>query len=252
MTATATAAPRQTLYRVSEVFGPVIQGEGALIGQPTLFIRFGGCDSRCVWCDSPHAVLPKYRETWSRRTPAALLDELNILAHPPYWVTLSGGNPALQPCGPLIRIGRARGYRFACETQGTAWPDWFSDLDHLVLSPKPPSSGEQADLALLARHLAGGPAPSLGARCSLKVVVLDAPDLDFAESVREIASYYGVPFFVQPCNLDPDPTRDADQVLAWTMTAYRALAEAVITRGWDDCRVLPQLHVFLFGNRRGV
>jgi len=47
--------------RVSEIFGPTIQGEGALIGQPTVFVRTGGCDYRCSWCDSLHAVDSRFR-----------------------------------------------------------------------------------------------------------------------------------------------------------------------------------------------
>jgi 7-carboxy-7-deazaguanine synthase len=39
--------------RVSEIFGPTIQGEGALIGLPTVFVRTGGCDYRCY----PQAAL---------------------------------------------------------------------------------------------------------------------------------------------------------------------------------------------------
>ncbi len=35
--------------RIAEVFGPTIQGEGALIGEPTVFVRTGGCDYRCAW-----------------------------------------------------------------------------------------------------------------------------------------------------------------------------------------------------------
>ena len=50
--------------RVSEIFGPTIQGEGVLIGLPTVFVRTGGCDYRCSWCDSLHAVDPKYRHDW--------------------------------------------------------------------------------------------------------------------------------------------------------------------------------------------
>lgn len=37
-------------FPVIECFGPTIQGEGALAGLPTLFVRFGGCDFRCSWC----------------------------------------------------------------------------------------------------------------------------------------------------------------------------------------------------------
>ena len=33
--------------RIAEIFGPTIQGEGALIGEPTVFVRAGGCDYRC-------------------------------------------------------------------------------------------------------------------------------------------------------------------------------------------------------------
>ncbi len=47
---------RSNEIRVSEIFGPTIQGEGVLIGLPTVFVRSGGCDYRCSWCDSLHAV----------------------------------------------------------------------------------------------------------------------------------------------------------------------------------------------------
>ena len=37
---------------VLEIFGPTIQGEGMVIGRKTMFVRTGGCDYRCSWCDS--------------------------------------------------------------------------------------------------------------------------------------------------------------------------------------------------------
>lgn len=37
---------------VLEIFGPTIQGEGAVIGRKTMFIRTAGCDFNCAWCDS--------------------------------------------------------------------------------------------------------------------------------------------------------------------------------------------------------
>ncbi|MGB2992770.1 MAG: 7-carboxy-7-deazaguanine synthase QueE, partial [Paenisporosarcina sp.] len=37
---------------VMEIFGPTIQGEGMVIGQKTMFVRTGGCDYSCSWCDS--------------------------------------------------------------------------------------------------------------------------------------------------------------------------------------------------------
>lgn len=55
---------REARIRVSEIFGPTIQGEGILIGLPTVFVRTGGCDYRCSWCDTLHAVDSDYRDQW--------------------------------------------------------------------------------------------------------------------------------------------------------------------------------------------
>jgi hypothetical protein len=55
---TQLADQRVATYPVVEVFGPTIQGEGAMAGLPTYFVRLGGCDWRCAWCDSMHAVDP--------------------------------------------------------------------------------------------------------------------------------------------------------------------------------------------------
>lgn len=49
--------------RVSEIFGPTIQGEGALIGEPTVFVRTGGCDYRCVWYNTMHTVNNEFHHT---------------------------------------------------------------------------------------------------------------------------------------------------------------------------------------------
>ena len=117
----------------------------------------------------------------------------------PIMVTLSGGNPAIQPLGPLIAAGHARGYRFAMETQGSVARDWFGDLDMLVLSPKPPSSGMEVDWAAFDACRAAGQ----GAETVLKIVVFDAADYDWA---REVAGRYpDLPLYLQPGNHTPPP-----------------------------------------------
>ena len=86
----------ETPLRVSEIFGPTIQGEGALIGVPTVFVRLGGCDYRCSWCDSLHAVESAYRESWTPMSAEAVMDEVARLSGGrPLLVSLSGGNPAM-------------------------------------------------------------------------------------------------------------------------------------------------------------
>ena len=120
------------LIRVSEIFGPTIQGEGPLIGRPTVFVRTGGCDYRCAWCDTLYAVLPSHRDEWLPMSTAEIAERVDALTgSQPILVTLSGGNPAMQPLGPLIALGRSKGYSFALETQGSLAPDWLAHDAHI-------------------------------------------------------------------------------------------------------------------------
>ena len=91
----APAAKRTKTFPVIEIFGPTIQGEGAEAGLPTHFVRLGGCDYRCSWCDSLHAVLPEYRGRWTKLSAGEILAQVYHLAPPPMMITLSGGNPAI-------------------------------------------------------------------------------------------------------------------------------------------------------------
>lgn len=243
MSAGAVEASRR--LRIAEIFGPTIQGEGALIGEPTVFVRAGGCDYRCVWCDSLHAVESAYRESWVPMETAEVWGEVERLSGGvPLTVSLSGGNPAIQNFGPLIAMGKAKGYRFACETQGSIAQGWFAALDLLVLSPKPPSSGERVDWEGFDACLAA----AKDARAVLKIVVFDDTDYAWAQGVA--ARYPDLPLYLQPGNaqVDPDVAVDLQALsdrLLW-------LVEKVTQDRWFRPRVLPQLHVFLWGNKRGV
>ncbi|WP_283196221.1 7-carboxy-7-deazaguanine synthase QueE [Rhizobium sp. AN80A] len=236
--------------RVSEIFGPTIQGEGVLIGLPTVFVRTGGCDYRCSWCDTLHAVDSEYRDQWTPMTVEEIWAEVvSLSGGRPLTVSLSGGNPAIQPLGPLIERGHAEGYRFALETQGSVAKDWFADLDTLVLSPKPPSSGMETDWALFEDCLAraaGGP------DVALKIVVFDERDYRYA---REVAGRYpDLPVYLQPGNHTPPPADDDDARIDvdGIMERMLWLVGKVTKDRWFEARVLPQLHVLLWGNRRGV
>ena len=237
--------------RIAEIFGPTIQGEGALIGVPTVFVRTGGCDFRCSWCDSLHAVLSKYRHTWLPMSAAEVWAEIRRLAPAPLTVTLSGGNPATQDLGPLIALGVAEGYRFAIETQGSIVQDWFADLDLLTLSPKPPSSGMETDFAMLDACVASG-----AARTVLKIVVFDEGDYGYARAVA--ARYPALETYLQPGNhTPPDPEETSDDDTATVdLDGINARMEWLIDRalgdGWYEATILPQLHVAIWGNKRGV
>lgn len=236
--------------RVSEIFGPTIQGEGMLIGQPTVFVRTGGCDYRCLWCDTLHAVDSAYRDQWRLMTAEAIWQEVRRLSGGvPLTVSLSGGNPAIQPLGPLIRRGKADGYRFALETQGSVAKDWFADLDTLVLSPKPPSSGMASDPDALAACLEmAADQPAI----ALKFVVFDNVDYAFARTTA--ARHPQLAVYLQPGNHTPPPPGDDEATvdIDGIMARMHWLVEKVTRDRWFEAHVLPQLHVLLWGNRRGV
>lgn len=241
----------QDRISVSEVFGPTIQGEGAVIGKPTVFVRTGGCDYRCLWCDSKFAVLPEYRHQWSSMTAEEIFGEVERLSGgEPILITLSGGNPAIQPLGELIRLGHERGYTFAIETQGTVHKEWFSELDYLTVSPKPPSSGMETDWTRLSRCLDGA---GKHTRMSLKVVVFDGADYDYAREVER--RHPEIPVYLQVGNDDP-PGPESDDATepdnAKLLDRYEWLVDKVLADGWNEATVLPQLHVLLWGNKRGV
>src|SRR5215475_1774448 len=83
-------------------FGPTVQGEGQLCGSISHFVRFGGCDYRCSWCDSMHAVDPdRVHQNAEWLSPAEIASKIRKLGRCPT-ITFSGGNPALWDLTPLI------------------------------------------------------------------------------------------------------------------------------------------------------
>jgi len=232
---------------ISEIFGPTIQGEGALTGKPTVFVRTGGCDYRCSWCDTLYAVENKYRHDWKPTSAADIFTKIQGLSqNEPIMVTLSGGNPAIQPFKPLIDMGQAQGYQFNLETQGSIAQDWFSDLDVLTLSPKPPSSGMDTDWNALSNCISA----AKGVKTILKIVVMDEGDYAYARDVS--AKHPTLPIYLQPANHTP-PTENDDRIdIAGIMERTRWLVDRVMQDQWYDANVLPQLHTLIWGNERGV
>lgn len=248
---------------VLEIFGPTVQGEGMSIGRRTMFVRTAGCDYRCSWCDSAFTWDGSAREELRRLAAEEIWAELESLAGGGFdHVTLSGGNPLLLPqLGSLVTLLREKGIHTAVETQGSVWQDWVLLTDEVTLSPKPPSSGMETDLAQLdgwLRRLAEarrGAESSVGGKpsapvYSLKVVVFHDKDLDYAAALH--ARYPDVPLILQTGNAEPvggDTGGTALRLLA----AYEALLGNVMKRNeLKDVRVLPQLHALVWGNKRGV
>ena len=236
---------------ISEIFGPTIQGEGALIGRPTVFVRTGGCDFRCSFCDTLYAVLPEHKNDWTKMDALTILSEVEKLSGgAPILITLSGGNPALQPLEELLTLGHKRGHTFALETQASKAPDWLSQLDHLVLSPKPPSSKMEFSADQLARclEIARAGTRQRQTQISIKVVVFDEADFQFARRVYQLHS--DVPFYLSVGNDSVISGAVADNAALTRQLEW--LLQRCAQEQWFDVTLTPQLHVLLWGNKRGV
>ncbi|TYR74092.1 7-carboxy-7-deazaguanine synthase QueE [Rossellomorea vietnamensis] len=234
---------------VLEVFGPTIQGEGMVIGQKTMFVRTAGCDYSCSWCDSAFTWDGSAKEDIRLLTAAEIWQELHEIGGRRFnHVTISGGNPALiTAIEELLDVFKKNGISSALETQGSRWQDWFMDIDELTLSPKPPSSGMKTDfdkldyiIERLKNHTSR----------SLKVVIFNAADLEYAANLHE--RYPGVPFFLQVGNGNL-AAEEGEGFLSQLITDYENLIDAVTdSERLNDVRVLPQLHTYVWGNKRGV
>src|SRR5947207_1966723 len=89
-----------------------IQGESTFAGLPCVFVRLAVCDSRCRWCDTPHAF--NQGETW---TPEAILARVQGLHCP--LVEITGGEPLLQEeVFPLMTALADQGHTVLLETSG--------------------------------------------------------------------------------------------------------------------------------------
>ncbi|MCW8915011.1 MAG: 7-carboxy-7-deazaguanine synthase QueE [Magnetovibrio sp.] len=232
------------MVRVSEIFGPTVQGEGPLIGKPTVFVRTGGCDYRCVWCDTMFAALPEHSQTWAPMSAEEILDQVKKLSGgQPILITLSGGNPAMQDLEPLIKLGKSQGFSFSLETQGSIPRDWFSQLDWLFVSPKPPSSQETPDWSQIEAcvNAAGS------ADIAMKVPVFDEIDYEFAKSVEK--RFPTLPLYLQVGN-EQTSTEDTKALHEHMIGRYRWLVDLIARDQWYSPTILPQLHAIIWGNER--
>lgn len=244
-----------------EMFGPTIQGEGAVIGQQTYFFRFGLCDYKCTMCDSMAAVDPlqvKQNARWL--TQDEILNEF-IAFHKPdstRWITLSGGNPCIHDIGQLTGDLKANGFKLAVETQGTKYEDWLKDCDIITISPKGPGMGEKTDFDVLDKFVDEMFSLGVSNNCNFKIVLFDQRDLEFAKQVYERYADTDFPFYLSLGNPYP-PGYHEDQHpdnhkehMYELVKRYEVLTEDIMFDPMlSQMRFLPQWHVFVWGNLKG-
>jgi len=162
------------VYAVMEHFY-TLQGEGAHTGKAAYFIRLGGCDVGCVWCD--------VKDSWDvSKHPVMSTDEIveAALKYPGRIAVVTGGEPAMHDLQPLSDALHKAGFKVHIETSG-AHP-LTGDLDWVTLSPKKFKSPLEENM------------PEAD---ELKVVVYNKSDLEWAEFHKKKVSR-DCQLFLQP------------------------------------------------------
>ncbi len=139
-----------------------IQGEGYHSGKAAYFIRLGGCDVGCAWCDA------KY--TWNPRLyPPTPIDEIveRAVACEAQSIVITGGEPLLYPLAPLTEALKSHGLTIFLETSGSH--PFSGTFDWVCLSPK--QKAEPLDEAYAHAD-------------ELKVIIADKSQIEWAEQCR--------------------------------------------------------------------
>ncbi len=216
-----------------------LQGEGQSLGKPAVFLRLHLCNLQCVWCDT--------RYTWDRAS-RLYFDEPErwsieqawerISQYPARRVVITGGEPLLHANAVDSLIGLIPiDWQVEIETNGTIPPSGlmierriqFNVSPKLANSGNPKPSRYRPEVLSLYNRLPG---------VTFKFVVVAKGDL---REVEEIVDECGLAS--ESVILMPEGT--TQRAIA---RHGRAAAELCKEKGW---RLMPRLHVMLWGQRRG-
>lgn len=222
-----------------------------VIGQKTMFVRTAGCDYACSWCDSAFTWNGTGKNDIRMLEAEEIWEDLQRIGGNNFsFVTISGGNPALLNLDRFIMILKDHHIKIALETQGSKWQDWFWNIDELTISPKPPSSKMVTDFLVLDKIIDNLEQNKQRQHVSLKVVIFDDLDYEYAKSVHQ--RYPNIPFFLQVGN-DDSSTTNNQELLSHLLKKYEILIDKVMDDpDFNNAKVLPQLHTLVWGNKRGV
>ena len=220
-----------------------IQGEGKLVGVPSVFVRASGCNLRCTWCDTPYA-------SWDPEGDDVPVPEIvrQALRHNCGHVVVTGGEPMIMPeVVELCDALKAEGLHVTMETAATVYQP--AKIDLASLSPKLSNStpweranGRHAtaherhriDLNVIQRFIDSSPDRQL------KFVVSGAPDVEEARQLLDhLRGWQPSDVLLMPEGATPAELQSKEQWLIDVCKRYHF-------------RYCPRLHIALFGNTRGT
>lgn len=215
-------------FPLSEIFDS-IDGEGKRTGKMVTFVRFAGCNIRCTYCDTAYALKESQAEEFL--TEEEILGRIH--AYPWKRITVTGGEPLLQPLQSLCDILSGEGYEINIETNG-AVPLLERRPEHLFYTMDYKCTGSGMKKFMRTANF-----KELGKEDVLKFVVGSAEDLeDMKQVVTREFSGEKPAFYVSP---------------VWGKIAPRELVEYVRANQLSDVVVQVQLHKIIWSpDKRGV
>ncbi|WP_371517654.1 7-carboxy-7-deazaguanine synthase QueE [Kitasatospora sp. NBC_01300] len=230
---------------VAETFGPTIQGEGPSAGQRALFLRLGGCNLACGWCDTPYTWDGKRYDLRKEigRVPVVELAEW-AAEHPHAIVVITGGEPLLHQrtdaWRSLMAVLRYTTRRVEIETNGTLAPKPVSlGVPRLVfnVSAKLANSGMPEERRIKPDALEAFADLAHRGRARFKFVAAGPDDL---EEIADLVDRFRIPphaTWVMPEGVTAEDTIDV----------ARSLADDVIGHNWN---LTMRQHVLLWPGER--
>ena len=226
-----------------------LQGEGDSIGKPAIFLRLHLCNLQCSFCDTPYTWNTKDKRFYTEPERWTIKETIKkIQKYPCDRLVITGGEPLLQR-KVLVKFldllfpnhmstTYQRDWNIEIETNGTLPPLLFEkqhrrDIQYNV-SPKLDNSGNLEVIRYRPNVLKEFNSLSL---TSFKFVVTGNKDLEEIEKI------------VQDCQLDRDKIILMPEGIKQEDVARhgRAVAELCKEKGW---RLIPRLHILLWGNKR--
>lgn len=227
---------------VSEVFGPVWQGEGPHAGRVCHFVRLGMCNLSCSWCDTPF-TWDATRFDVKAESPEHTGPQLAALlpsGRNPGLVILSGGEPLIHQGNPALQYALdVAPWEVHAETNGTIAPNaWaLARIVHFTVSPKVVFQGDPEKKRLKDAPLRAFAALARNGRAAFKVVVADAEEVDAAARFFDAWDIPTHARWVMPEGVT------ADAVL----THARDIADAALEHGLN---LTLRQHTLMYGTER--
>ena len=218
-----------------------LQGEGALIGTPSVFLRLALCNLVCTWCDT------KYTWDWRHYDYSSEVMELSleeveqrILRYGCLHLVITGGEPLLQQkkLAYLVCSLKQQGFSFEVETNGTIVPvpQLLQDIDQWNVSPKLATSGNSLHRREITQALSCfGQLPN----AYFKFVIVAKEDLI---EVSTLVRKYNVPRERVVLMPEGRSVAELQERSSW-------LSQVCVEEGF---RFTPRLHVLLWGDKRGT